>query len=126
MNWRTSQSRARCSTGGLGTKRKTRRAIDLGCFFSINTATVLRSDALGLVPLDRVLTETDHPFGDRRGGDTARPGKVMDVEYALAEEHGVSVEQIRAAMWDNLASLANETGAESLLPRRVRREMMAR
>jgi TatD DNase family protein len=110
----------------LGNQEETRRAIDLGCFFSINTATVLRSDALGLVPLDRVLTETDHPFGDRRGGDTARPGKVMDVEYALAEEHDVSVEQIRAAMWDNLASLANETGAESLLPRRVRLEMMAR
>ncbi|WP_420330086.1 TatD family hydrolase [Ornithinimicrobium murale] len=45
----------------LGDRSTTRRAVELGAYFSINTATLRRSDAIDLIPTDRLLLETDHP-----------------------------------------------------------------
>ena len=53
---------------------------------------------LDILPLDRILTETDHPFGDRRSGQHARPGLVAVVEKALASHDGETPAGIRAAM----------------------------
>jgi TatD DNase family protein len=48
-----------------GSKSEAHRAIDLGCYFSINTA-MLRNDRgcslVAMLPSDRLLTETDAPF----------------------------------------------------------------
>lgn len=109
----------------LGDERQTRRALDLGCFFSMNASSVRRSDLLKLIPLDRILTETDHPFGDRRGGRSARPGLVKTVEDALARQHGETALGVRSVMWRNLARLVSETGCAHLLPRAVRRQLLA-
>ena len=49
---------------------------------------------LARIPLDRVLPETDHPFGDK-GRAPRRPGEVGHVEAALAEARGLSTEEIR-------------------------------
>ena len=68
----------------LGDAHETQRALELGCFFSVNASSVRRADLLDLIPPDRILTETDHPLGDRRGGRAARPGSVAAVEKALA------------------------------------------
>lgn len=110
----------------LGNHAQTLRAIELGCYFSINASSVRRADLLGDIPLDRILTETDHPFGDRRGGRNARPGLVAIVEQGLAQHHGKTVDDIRAAMWDNLARLTSKTGCMASLPRTVRLQLMAR
>ena len=80
---------------------------------------------LELIPLDRILTETDHPFGDRRGGRQARPGLVTDVEHGLAKRYGRTDDEIRLMMWDNLARLIRQTGSAALLPRPVRVQLMA-
>jgi TatD DNase family protein len=109
----------------LGDAQQTVRALDLGCFFSINASSVRRSDLLELIPLDRVLTETDHPFGDRRTTRHARPGVVDPVEEALARHHGVPVEEIRSKMWSNLARLVEQAGCIALLPRSIRLELIA-
>lgn len=109
----------------LGDAGDTRRAVELGCFFSVNASCVRRTDLLGLIPLDRLLTETDHPFGDRRSGAAARPGHVTTVEESLARQHGKAVATIRSAMWTNLARLVSETGCAQLLPRAVRRQLIA-
>ena len=109
----------------LGDERQTHRALELGCFFSFNESSIRRADLLDLIPLDRLLTETDHPFGDRRGGRTARPGLVAPVEKALARWHRVSAVAIRATMWANLARLVGQTGCARLLPRMVRRQLLA-
>jgi len=109
----------------LGDERDTKRAVELGCFFSINASSVRRADLLALIPLDRILTETDHPFGNRRSGRHARPGLVSAVEAALADWHGEEPAMIRARMWRNLADLVGLTGCAGNLPRAVRRELMA-
>jgi TatD DNase family protein len=48
-----------------GTKAEARRAIDLGCYFSINPEMLRNERHASLVatlPIDRLLTETDGPF----------------------------------------------------------------
>ncbi len=109
----------------LGSEHQTRRALELGCFFSINASSVRRTDLLELIPLDRVLTETDHPFGDRHTTNHARPGVVDPVEQALAIHHGVSPDEIRSQMWSNLARLVDQAGCAGVLPRAVRLQLIA-
>jgi TatD DNase family protein len=110
----------------LGDPSQTHRALELGCFFSVNASSVRRTDLLENIPLDRVLTETDHPFGDRRGGRSARPGFVATVERELAKHYGETPGGIRAAMWDNLASLTSQAGCMAILPRAIRLRLIAR
>ena len=63
-----------------GSKSEARRAVDLGCYFSINGA-MLRNDRsrdlVAALPSDRLLTETDAPFtqvGNRPTAPTRREG----------------------------------------------------
>ena len=90
-----------------GTAAEARRAIDLGCYFSIN-AEMLRKDHLRTVvtmlPLDRVLTETDGPFTqhDRR---PAKPADVAAVVDEFARLRGMEVGAAISAIWANLRCL---------------------
>jgi TatD DNase family protein len=104
----------------LGDREQTARAIGLGCYFSVNASMLRRPDLLASLPLDRVLAETDHPFGDRSGGRGSRPGRVEDVERALARVHGVEPDDVRREMWRNLAELVRSTKCGVLLPRPAR------
>lgn len=70
-----------------GTRSEARRAHELGCYFSVN-ADMLRSESgrnivTGL-NLDRVLTETDGPFGSV-DGRPARPTDVPSLVGKLAQ-----------------------------------------
>lgn len=104
----------------LGTDTSTARAVDAGCFFSLNASSVERHRRLlDNIPLDRLLTETDHPYGDRRTRPQ-RPGNVKPVEDAIASHHGMTPAQTRQIMWDNLHRLVQQTGSEPLLPSAVR------
>jgi TatD DNase family protein len=104
----------------LGDTKQTQRAIELGCYFSVNASMLRRSDLLDCLPLDRLLTETDHPFGDRSSGRGRRPGNVDDVEQALARLHGLDPADVRRVMWRNLTELVRLTRCGMLLPRPVR------
>ena len=108
----------------LGTERETERAIELGCYFSVNRSSIRKTDLLAQIPLDRVLPETDHPFGDK-GRGPRRPGQVRQVEVALAEAHGISAEEIRTRTWQTLASIVQETKTGRLLPIQVRHQLAA-
>ena len=99
----------------LGDAQQTRRAVELGCYFSVNASSVRRKDILASVPRDRLLTETDHPFGDRRSRPR-RPGLVDDVEQALGHQHGMSPSEVRRLMWSNLRLLISTTGCSKMLP----------
>lgn len=103
----------------LGDAALTKRAVELGCYFSVPPSAARRSDLVDRLPLERVLTETDHPFGDRRSAG-ARPGNVEAVERALAARHRITQEQVRLTVWCNLARLIKEAGCGALLPSRVR------
>lgn len=108
----------------LGTESETARAVELGCYFSVNHSSARRRDLLARIPLDRVLPETDHPFGDK-GSEPRRPGEIGQVEAALAKAHGLTPGEIRTRTWETLASIVEETRTGRLLPQRVRRQLAA-
>lgn len=110
----------------LGSVDETARAVEMGCFFSVNASSVRKAGALDHLPLERILTETDHPFGDRRNRARARPGAVTDVERAVAKHHSLTATEVRGVVWDNLARLVQETETARLLPRAIRLQLIAR
>lgn len=108
----------------LGDLESTKRAIDLGCWFSVNSSA--RSLAiLKELPKDRILPETDHPYGDRKGRSNARPGNVRDVEERIAREEGGTLTPVRLRMWRNLFALAEATGTVDMFPRFAQRQFSA-
>jgi TatD DNase family protein len=104
----------------LGSSPATKRAVDLGCFFSVNAAMLRRPGVLRHIPLDRLLTETDHPYGDRSGPEPQRPGNVASVELAIARLHGLEPDGVRRLMWRNLDLLVRVTNCGRLLDPRIR------
>lgn len=93
-----------------GTRTEFNRAIDLGVWFSVNAA---MSDAtLRMVPLERLLTETDFPAARRKTLAT-RPGDVREIESRLDAFHRTD---IRAQVWRNFASLVDGAGVMEKLP----------
>lgn len=91
-----------------GSKSEARRAVALGCWFSVNAvmlenvrlAAIVKSE----IPRDRILTETDGPFIRGRNG-AVKPGEVDVTIEQLARLIGSSAEETSAAISDNLASL---------------------
>ena len=108
----------RCSTVVLhwwnGTAAQTRRAVALGCYFSINARNLRTAPALGLIPPERILPETDYPYGDR--AKPSRPGNVNAVERALDHQPG----ELRIRAWKNLGQLIDNAGAAERLPPKAR------
>ncbi|MFE9185627.1 TatD family hydrolase [Micromonospora haikouensis] len=108
-----------------GTAEQTRHAVELGCYFSLNASAVKRIGTLGQLPLDRILPETDHPFGDRTAPRPRMPGNTTTVETALGRHYGGSATEIRTLMWRNLSRLVSETGCSALLNRTLLRQLAA-
>lgn len=108
-----------------GNAQDTRTAIDLGCYFSVNAHEVTNPKVLEYLPRDRVLTETDHPYGDRGQQGPRRPGHVHRVESALAELWKSSIGNVRRQVWQNLRRLAIETHTADRLPSRFQEQMLS-
>jgi putative transposase len=108
----------------LGNVKVTGRAVELGCYFSVNAAMVRRSGTLRHLPPDRLLTETDHPYGDRSGPEPHQPGNVVPVEHALARLYGLEPEEVRRMMWRNLNQLVQITGCARMVNGRIRSYMI--
>lgn len=90
-----------------GTKSEARRALELGCYFSIN-AEMLVNERHALmvqaIPLDRTLTETDGPF-TRTGDRPSQPTDVASVVEALGLLHGMPAANVASLIRDNLRVL---------------------
>jgi TatD DNase family protein len=92
-----------------GTAAEARRAVDLGCYFSINAEMLCKERSRAMVatlPPDRLLTETDGPFTQSDG----RPAKPADVEAAmkeLARLRGVEASAMALAVRANLRFLVS-------------------
>lgn len=109
-----------------GNAAQTRRAVELGCWFSVNAAGLKYPADVALIPLDRLLTETDHPTGDRSSPTPRQPGSVTDLEASLATLfHLPDGTALRARVWANFARLVNQVGVEALLPAPVQRMVVA-
>jgi len=90
-----------------GSKAEARRAVEMGCYFSIN-AEMLKSDrhrsTVSSLPLDRLLTETDGPFC-KNNGQPVRPADVSIVIDLLASELKMTPNVVTKAILSNLTTL---------------------
>ena len=95
-----------------GTKAEARRAIDLGCYFSIN-AEMLRADRhrvlVAALPLDRLLTETDGPFTTCNGRQ-AVPADVLGTIGGLARARELTTGGVADIVFANLRALLTRDG----------------
>lgn len=90
-----------------GTASDAQRALQLGCYFSINEQMLQSAKQRALVvtlPINRLLTETDGPFvvRDRR---PIRPRDVAHTVTELAALRGIASQAMREALLENLAAL---------------------
>jgi TatD DNase family protein len=104
----------------LGSETATRDAVKAGYYFSFNASSVRKKELLDLIPISRILTETDHPYGDRWSSTPRLPGRVDDVEVALSRHFGLDVAATRRQLWRNFATLAFDVDCEPLLPEAIR------
>jgi TatD DNase family protein len=90
-----------------GTKAEARRAVELGCYFSVN-AQMLETDKgrdlVGILPNDRLLTETDGPF-TKFGGRPACPADVADTLIELAKLRQIPLKEMAATIKKNLTAI---------------------
>lgn len=95
-----------------GTQRELRRAISMGCWFSVGPA-MLKGEKgrklVELMPVDRVLTETDGPF-TRNGKEPLFPWDVEQAERALGLIWRMDASATRERIGDTLRVLEAKAG----------------
>lgn len=90
-----------------GSQQELRRAIDLGCWFSIGPAMLLSKKGKKIaseIPMDRVITETDGPFvliNDRN----IQPWDAIKAVGLLAEVWGIESYDVDKILHTNLKNL---------------------
>jgi len=90
-----------------GTKAEAMRALELGCYFSINAAMLdnqRHSAMVAAIPIDRLLTETDGPF-TKTGSRPSKPADVAVVVEALGRLHDVPSATVATTVRNNLRNL---------------------
>lgn len=107
-----------------GSESQTWQALDMGCHFSVNSREIDRPRVISVVPPDRILTETDHPNGDRSEPHPQRPGNMSRTIAALSEHWGVSQTEVVRRTWENWRNLALKTESADLLPQSFKSEML--
>ena len=96
-------------------RRVLARALELGAFFSLNGHEARSPKVLQLIPLDRVLTETDFPFSQRYDRSADRPSAVDPIEAQLAQHHHVPHAEHCPRPWTTPAPLTDlPAGASSI------------
>jgi TatD DNase family protein len=91
-----------------GTPSAARRAVELGCWFSINGAMAAsRSgfDVVRAIPVDRMVTESDSPFTSPPKDGAQQPGDVTKAIELIARCHQRTIADIQTAVWNNVRSL---------------------
>jgi TatD DNase family protein len=109
----------------LGTRSETEAAVEAGAYFSVNASQAKKWQDLKLLPLDRLLLETDHPFGDRSEEQPRHPGNVVNVESAVATDLGVSPMVLRLQTWRNLKGIAERLSLSEMFPREFQVQFLA-
>jgi TatD DNase family protein len=93
-----------------GSRSEARRAVDLGCYFSVNVA-MLQSERhqpmLEELPASRLLLETDGPF-TKRGNRVVGPGEVGEAVAGLARLLKTPMHACAETLRANLKTLISE------------------
>ena len=87
-----------------GTEKEVLQAIDLGCWFSIGPAMLSSTSGRRiacLLPLDRVLPETDGPFATKNFLPLT-PWDVTEVYQLLGDQHHIKQDVIEETIQNNL------------------------
>ncbi|MFZ2097365.1 MAG: TatD family hydrolase [Anaerolineales bacterium] len=96
-----------------GNATETRRAVELGCYFSVHSAVARRSLFRTQVPPERLLVESDHGWANPPG---ASPHRIAWVEYLLSASLHMDVHHVRQLVWHNFSEMVRLTGTSQLLP----------
>jgi TatD DNase family protein len=96
-----------------GNVEETREAVALGCYFSVHSAVARNSKFRTTVPPERILVETDHGLTDP---PEAIPCRVEWVEHLVAQQLGLTRENVRRLAWQNLSTIVRKTNTHKLLP----------
>jgi TatD DNase family protein len=94
------------------------RFLDLGFHISFSGVVTRSSrgelrDVARRVPADRLLIETDAPWGTPRGRDgRMRPAWMLDTARTVAEVRGISLEELAELEWANVRALFPRLTAE--------------
>lgn len=89
-----------------GTVAEAKRAIEIGCWFSINPKMCSSSKGQSLIrslPIERIIPETDAPF-TTRNNKPYMPWDMSVVEY-IAKERNLSIALVQKIMKDNVERL---------------------
>jgi TatD DNase family protein len=109
----------------LGSPEETEAAVEAGAYFSVNASQARSWGSLRLVPLDRLLLETDHPFGDRSESQPRRPGNLGKSETAVSAMFNVSPDVLRHQTWRNLKKISQKLDLVELFPQEFQVQFLA-
>ncbi|MCD6230156.1 MAG: TatD family hydrolase [Candidatus Diapherotrites archaeon] len=90
-----------CFTGKLSLAK---RALDLGCFFSIPTNVCYYSSMqklAGIVPLEKLLIETDSPFLHPQRGERNEPAFVVRAYETVSNIKNINIERLCDSVYFN-------------------------
>lgn len=104
-----------------GDADETRRAVRLGCFFSVHRA-VARRLVWRDVPPERLLIESDIGYAERPAD---APMLVARTEAMLAERIGAEPRAVREFAWRALAAMVHRSGTADLWPSAFRQRLRA-
>lgn len=94
-----------------GTQRDLKRAVDLGCWFSVGPLMLGSAKGKALakaMPHDRVLTETDGPFARGPDGSPLMPWDAEKAVPLLSAVWEETIESVQAKLRNNLRSLVRD------------------
>lgn len=90
-----------------GSGAEAKRAYDLGCYFSINIQmfdSARHRDTVAMLPLERILTETDAPFAKYKGREL-HSSDISIVLGMLARLKGMHLKDVIKVIKSNLATI---------------------
>ena len=93
----------------LGSKRQIERASELGCWFSVNPAMFLSENgrmAIAVMPQDRILPESDGPFGTI-DGQVASPWHSWLVVKSLENYWRISSKAVKTQLLETFRALVS-------------------
>lgn len=99
-----------------GTIHEARRAVALGCWFSVGPAMLRSAKSRAIVkelPMDRVLPETDSPFTIHQSAPLM-PWEAISIADDLAPLYGTTKDRTYQQMKCNLAALIARAGLEGM------------
>jgi TatD DNase family protein len=91
---------------------RTKAAVQLGCYFSINPAIAEHSGFAKYVPINHILLETDHGYDD---SPAEIPTRIESTERMVAATYLVDSASLRYTVWRNFKNVMERINATDRL-----------